>query len=239
MEKLTNPITCMVVDDDEVDRLTALYFLSNFPFFKVIGVYDSPVKALEAAADNLPDVLFLDVNMPEMSGLELRKQLLHIPACVFITSFADYALESFELEALDYLVKPFTADRFTKTAERLKDYMDLRHKSKLLAHSIGAETVFIKEGHTQVKLQLHEIIYLEALKDYTRIITSGKKHIVLSPLGSLIKENAFRHFIRIHRSYAVQKNYIKKIASGGIVLDNNVVLPVGRAYKEYLTGITT
>jgi two-component system LytT family response regulator len=239
MEKLTNPITCMVVDDDEVDRLTALYFLSNFPLFKVIGVFDSPVKALEAAADNLPDVLFLDVNMPEMSGLELRKQLLHIPACVFISSFTDYALESFELEALDYLVKPFTADRFTKTAERLKDYMELRRKSQLLAHSIGAETVFIKEGHTQVKLQLHEIIYLEALKDYTRIITSGKKHIVLSPLGSLIKEDAFRYFIRIHRSYAVQKNYIRKIAPGEIVLDNNVVLPVGRAYKESLTGITT
>lgn len=229
----------MVVDDDEVDRLTALYFLSNFSFIKVIGVYDSPLKALEAAANNLPDVLFLDVNMPEMNGLELRKQLLHIPACVFITSFADYALESFELEALDYLVKPFTADRFAKTMERLRDYMDLRRKSELLAHSIGAETVFIKEGHTQVKLQLHEIIYLEALKDYTRIITSGKKHIVLSPLGSLIKEDAFRHFIRIHRSYAVQKNYIKKIASGEIMLDNNIVLPVGRAYKEYLTSITT
>ena len=237
MEKLTNPITCIVVDDDEVDRLTALYFLSNFPFMKVVGVYDSPLKALEATANNLPDVLFLDVNMPEMSGLELRKQLLHIPACVFITSFADYALEGFELEALDYLVKPFTADRFTKTMERLGDYMALRRKSDLLAHSIGAETVFIKEGHTQVKLQLHDIIYLEALKDYTRIITDSKRHIVLSPLGNMIKDNAFRNFIRIHRSYAVQKNYIKKISSGEVELDNKIVLPVGRAYKESLTGI--
>lgn len=228
----------MVVDDDDIDRLTSLSFLNDYPFMEVIGAFDSPVAALTAAQQQAPDVLFLDIDMPEMSGLELRKQLLHIPACVFITSYPDYAVESFDMAALDFLVKPFKAERFAKTMGRLQQYMNIRHKADLLNHTLGADTIFIKDGNEQIKLQLHEVIYLEALKDYTGIVTAQRKYAVLSPLGNLIKEKAFRSFIRIHRSYAVQKNYIQKISSGEVLV-NGVLLPVGRSYKEVLKSINS
>jgi two-component system, LytTR family, response regulator len=229
-------ITCMVVDDDEIDRLTTVSFLKDYPFIEITGVFDSPVKALAAVQQQPPEVLFLDVDMPEMSGLELRKQLLHIPACIFITSYPDYAVESFEMAALDFLVKPFKAERFGKTIQRLQEYMNVRHKSELLNHTLGADTIFIKDGNEQVKLQLYEIIYLEALKDYTGIITTNRKYAVLTPLGTLIKEKAFSNFIRIHRSYAVQKHFVKKISSAEVVV-NDIVLPVGRTFKEALNSL--
>jgi DNA-binding LytR/AlgR family response regulator len=201
---MTQKITCFVVDDDNIDRLTTLSFLKEYPHTEVIGNYNSPEKALSAAQNKMPDVLFLDIDMPGMSGLELRQQLKQVPACVFITAYPDYAVESFEVAAFDFLVKPFTAKRFALTMERLEEFMRIRHKSELLNHTLGADTIFIKDGLQQVKLQLHEIIYLEALKDYTQIITPHHKYSVLSPLGTLIKERAFSSFIRIHRSYAVQ-----------------------------------
>ncbi len=234
---MNKKIGCMVVDDDTIDRLTTVSFLNDYPFIQLLGSFESPVQALDAANKLCPDVLFLDIDMPEMSGLELRKQLLHVPACVFITSYPDYALEGFDMAALDFLVKPFTAERFAKMMERLQQHALIRQKANLLEHTLGADTIFIKDGSEQIKLQLHEIIYLEALKDYTGIVTAQKKYAVLSPLGSLIKEKAFRSFIRIHRSYAIQKHFIKKISSGEVMV-NDIVLPVGRSFKDALKGLT-
>ncbi|MET0464886.1 MAG: LytTR family DNA-binding domain-containing protein, partial [Chitinophagaceae bacterium] len=171
-----------------------------------------------------------------MTGLELRREFLQIPACVFITAYPDYAVESFDLAALDFMVKPIKADRFRKTADRILEFLEIRHKAELLDHTLGAETIFIKDGHKQVKLNLHEIIYLEALKDYTSIVTTSGKHCVLSSIGNLLKEPAFHSFIRIHRSYAVQKNFIESISANEIRA-MNVRLPVGRNYKEVLTGL--
>ncbi len=226
----------MVVDDDEVDRLTVVAFLENYHFIEITGTSDSADAALMAAQNNPPDVLFLDIDMPGMNGLQLREQLPHIPACIFITSYPEYALEGFELEALDFLVKPFSSERFTKTITRLKEYLSIKEKAALLNHTLGAGTIFIKDGTQQIKLQLNEVIYLEALNNYTSIITPNRKYTVLTTLGGLIKEKPFYNFIRIHRSYAVQKHFIKKVSFGEVQVEN-IVLPVGRSYKEALNSI--
>jgi two-component system, LytTR family, response regulator len=210
-----------------------LSFCRRYPFLHIAGVYASAGEALQAATQSPPDVLFLDIDMPGMSGLELRNNLSHIPACIFITSYPDYAVESFEMAALDFLVKPFNAERFGKTMRRLQEYLQIRHKSELLDYTLGANTVFIKDGTEQIKLSMHEIIYLEALKDYTSIVTAKKKYCVLTMLGNLLKENSFKTFVRIHRSYAVQKNFIDKITAKEVFI-NNIALPVGRSYKEAL-----
>jgi two-component system LytT family response regulator len=233
MHPVTNKISCFLVDDDEVDMLTLLSFLEAYPFIEVTGRFASPTDALSAAQKTPPDVLFLDIDMPGMTGLQLREQLMHIPACIFITSYPDYALESFEMAALDFLIKPFSHDRFAKTIERLNEYLTIRKKAELLNHTLGADTIFIKDGANQVKLQLHEIIYFEALNNYTSIVTSSRKYAVLSTLSNLVKEKTFSNFIRIHRSYAVQKHFIKKISSAEVLV-GNVTLPIGRSYKHSL-----
>lgn len=227
---------CIIADDHEIDRLSVAAAIKRHPFMQVSGMYSSAEDALASVNKTLPDIAFLDIDMPGISGLELRKQLVDIPVCVFITSYPDYAVDSFELAALDFIVKPLKADRFAITAERIKTYLEIKHKAVLLDVTLGADTIFIKQGHEQVKLSLHEVIYLEALKDYTIIVTAQKKYSVLTSLGNLLKEKPFEQFIRIHRSYAVQKHFIERIKAQEITV-NNVVLPVGRNYKETVSKL--
>lgn len=233
---MTTQYTTFIIDDDEIDRLSIQHHVKKYPFLKITGIFENAETALVAAGKSLPDIVFLDVDMPGMSGLELRRQLSSIPACIFITSYPDYAVESFELAALDFIVKPIKSDRFAKTAGRIIEFFTIREKAKLLDHTLGADSIMIKDGYAQVKLQLHQVLYLEALKDYTSIVTTTGKHSVLASIGNLLKEPGFQSFIRIHKSYAVQKNFIEKIKAQEVYL-NNITLPVGRAYKDALTAL--
>jgi two-component system, LytTR family, response regulator len=227
----------IVVDDDEIDRLTVIAFLEHYPFVRVTGKFSSAEQALAAVADKKPDILFLDVDMPGMTGLQLREKLKDVPVCIFITSFPEYAVEGFEKEALDFLVKPITASRFAKTMERIQTWLVLHQKASLLSHTLGSDVVFIREGHHDIKIQLHEIQYLEAMKDYTAVITRKRKYMVATPMGSLIKEKPFEQFIRIHRSYTVPRHFIKSISSDEIELEGLIRLPVGRTYKTALASL--
>ncbi|MCB9034496.1 MAG: response regulator transcription factor [Chitinophagales bacterium] len=225
-------ISCFVVDDNFIDRKTTLAFLKQYEFIEILGEFESPVDALNAIEEQQPFVLFLDIDMPEMSGLDLRKQLMKIPACIFITSYPEYAVESFDVDALDFMVKPINKARFDKAIQRLVDYYTIKRKADILSHSLDTENIIIKQGSDQIKLQLYEILYLEAMKDYTAIVTNNKKYMVLDVLGNLIKNKAFKNFIRIHRSYAIQKHYVTKYNNNEIELDNNSTLPIGRSYKD-------
>jgi two-component system LytT family response regulator len=223
---------CIIVDDKEIDRLAVQGQLEKYPFMELAGSFASAEKALEhIRSAGAPDAIFLDVGMPAKNGLELRNELRTIPACIFITAHPQFALEGFELAALDYLVKPLKSDRFDRAMRRLQEYLELHYKAELLDFTLGENTLFIKDGFHQVKLQIQEIVYLEALKDYTGIITKHKKYCVLSPLGSLIKEKAFQSFVRIHRSYAVHRHAVSEISAKGIRV-NDILLPIGKSYKE-------
>ncbi|SDC89525.1 LytR/AlgR family response regulator transcription factor [Niabella drilacis] len=231
-----NAYSCIIVDDDEIDRLTTLSFVKKYPFLSVKGVYDNAAAALAEIEQTRPHILLLDVDMDGTNGLELRRQLLQVDACIFITSYPDYALESFELAALDFLVKPVKTDRFAASMQRLEEYLLLRKKSALLDHSLNGDTIFIKDGHEHIKIKAADILYLEALKDYTGIITRQKKHCVLASLGNLLKDPSFSSFIRVHRSYAVQKHFIDKITPQEIHI-SGISIPVGRSYKKALEKI--
>ncbi|WP_163400822.1 LytR/AlgR family response regulator transcription factor [Flavobacterium fluviatile] len=229
--------SCIIVDDDEIDRLTVLSFAKKFPVLDILGVFDSAEEALPFIENQKVDILFLDIDMPGLSGIDFRKKALEIPVCIFITAHPEHAVESFQIETLDFIVKPLKLDRFTQTMKRIEEFMEIKLKASLFEASIGGDTIYIKEGHEQTKVKLHEILYLEALKDYTLIVTERKRHCVLSSIGNLLKENHFQSFIRIHRSFAVQKQFIQKMNSTEIILNNNVSIPVGRSYKDNLNLI--
>ena len=230
-------LNCVVVDDDELDRLMVLSCLRNYPEIHVLEVFSSPVEALAFLEVNPVDLLFLDIDMPEMSGIELRKRISQSAICVFITSYPEHAVESFEVEALDFLVKPLKADRFRVTIERIHDYLEVREKAHLFESSLGGDTIVVKEGHTQTKIKLHSIYYLQAMKDYTLIFTTDKRHCVLGSLGNLLKETAFQSFVRVHRSFAVQKQAIEQIGMNELMLFNRKKIPVGRSYKENIQSL--
>jgi len=231
---MTNKYTCIIIDDDEIDRLTVISFAKKFPVLDILGVFESTEEAFSIIEKEKIDVLFLDIDMPGLSGIEFRKKALEIPVCIFITAHPEHAVESFEIETLDFIVKPLKLDRFAQTVNRIEEFIEIKLKASLFEASIGGDTIYIKEGHEQTKVKLHEILYLEALKDYTLIITDKKRHCVLSSIGNLLKENHFQSFIRIHRSFAVQKQFIQKINSSEILLNNNITIPVGRSYKDNL-----
>ena len=231
---MTKKYTCIIIDDDEIDRLTVLSFAKKFPVLDILGVFESAEEAVPFIEKEKVDILFLDIDMPGLSGIEFRKKALEIPVCIFITAHPEHAVESFEIETLDFIVKPLKLDRFSQTVSRIEEFMEIKLKASLFEASIGGDTIYIKEGHEQTKVKLHEILYLEALKDYTLIITDKKRHCVLSSIGNLLKEDHFQSFIRIHRSFAVQKQFIQKINSTEIILNNNISIPVGRSYKENL-----
>ncbi len=225
---------CIIVDDDEIDRLTVLSYVKKVDTINVIGVFDTVKEAFDCITKNTIDILFLDIDMPESSGLELRKQALTVPVCIFITAHPEHAVESFELNALDFIVKPIHANRFLQTISRINEFMDIKHKASLFETTMGDDIIYIKEGHQQTKIKLHDVLYLEALKDYTIIVTPQKRHCVLHSIGNLLKEPHFKLFIRVHRSYAIQKLAVQKIITNEVELINKILIPVGRSYKDNL-----
>lgn len=234
---LMKKFNCIIVDDDEIDRLMVLSFAKRFENLNIVGVYESAEDALLAIETNEIDILFLDIDMPGKSGMELRKQAKSIPVCIFITSHPEHAVESFELDTLDFIIKPIKFDRFSQTMQRVEEFMEIKQKAQLFESSIGGDTIYIKEGHEQTKVKLHDILYLEALKDYTLVVTDKKRHCVLSSIGNLLKETHFQSFVRIHRSFAVQKQYVKKINIHDLQLNNDVIIPLGRSFKDNLNFV--
>jgi DNA-binding LytR/AlgR family response regulator len=228
---------CIIVDDDELDRLTITAYAHKYPFLNITGVFDSADAALKVIEKENVDILLSDIDMPGTDGMDFRKKLMQVPVCIFITSYPDYAAESFELSALDFLVKPLKSERFASAMTRTLEYLEIKHKAALFEYSLGGDTVFIKDGHNHIKIALHQIIYLEALKDYTVIVTPSKNYCVLSAISNLLKEKSFQSFIRIHRSYAVQKHFINSISTQKVVV-SNISLPIGRTYKDNLDAIT-
>ena len=232
--KAYGKLNCIIVDDNEIDRLTVLSFAKKFSNLSILGSFSNSNAALTAIETNDVDILFLDIDLPQLSGVELRRKVIQVPVCIFITSHPEFAVESFELDTLDFIVKPLKFDRFENTMRRITDFFEMKNKASLFESSIGGDVIYLKEGHEQIKVKLHEILYLEALKDYTLVVTAQKRHCVLSNIGLLLKEVSFQSFVRIHRSFAVQKQFIDKINSHVIILNNNLAIPIGRSFKDNL-----
>lgn len=178
------------------------------------------------------DILFLDIEMPGKSGIELRKMAVHVPACVFISGHAEYAAASFDVDTLDFIVKPVRHERFEIAARRIHDYLGMRGKAHQFDLHFGEDHLTIKEGHDHRRVKMSDLIYLEALKDYTLLATLHRKHCIYSNLGSLLKTDPFLDFVRIHKSYAVRRQYVNRVSANEIMLNDGTLLPVGRAFKE-------
>ncbi|MEZ4876325.1 MAG: LytTR family DNA-binding domain-containing protein [Flavobacterium sp.] len=227
-------IRVIIVEDDELDRLLITSFVKRIEDFEVLAIYEDAESVLERNNFDDVDCMFLDIDLPGINGLSLRKELEKIPVCVFITSHPDYAVDSFEVDALDFLVKPINFERFEKTVQRIKDYLEINNKAELYDNYLGEDVIFIKVGNKEVKIKLHELNYLEGLKDYTLLVLNQQKYCVLSNIGKILQEERFKTFIRIHRSYAVQKSMIANYDNHNVELNSNVKLPIGRNFRKNL-----
>ncbi len=232
-------LTYLIVEDDEFDRFSLESEMEKFPFLRKIAACGHPLHAAELIAQRRPDILFLDVEMPGMTGVDLARLLRgQSILIVFITSHPEFAAEGFELEAFDYLIKPLTAERFARCAMRLRDFAAMREKACAFEKEQVAGTITIKQGHDKIKLQLGEIQYLEAMKDYTRVVTKDRQYLVLTTLSDLLDKLPVEKFVRIHRSYAVARDKVMGVMGNKVKMAASE-LPVGKLYRHALKGMLT
>jgi len=224
----------LIVDDEEIDRLAIESEADKFPFLRRIASCSHPLYAAELIHKYLPNVLFVDIEMPDMSGMELVKMFLNntmLP--VFITSHPEFAADSYDVNAFDYLLKPISSERFTRCAFRLRDFFQLQDKAFAFDKQQETDYIIIKQGYEKHRLSLRDILYLEAMKDYTRILVSGRQYLVLIPLSTMLEKIHSEKFVRIHRSFVVNLDKITEI-SGGKIFIGSIELPMGKLYKNSL-----
>ena len=226
----------LIIDDEDIDRLAISYYLKNYSFIEHKVSFSNSKDGLNYLKNNTADILFLDIDMPGINGLQLLKEIRGNVLCtILITSHPDFAVDSFELNAFDYIIKPLEKQRLDVCVKRLKEYLDLKAKAELFEHSFKNESILVKNGHSYVSIQPYEIVCLEALKDYTKLILLNNNSTTIhGNLGLTLRDKNFKHFIRIHKSYAIQKNYISIIKTNEIILTNGRTLPIGQNYRKDL-----
>ena len=226
------PISFLIVEDNRIDELALLSLTNQFAALKHIGTASNTIDAIAFVNSTRPDLVFMDIDIPGLSGLELARRIKSIvPICIFVTSHGEYALDGFELSALDYVVKPFTSERFAQTYKRLTEYREMKQQALAYEALIEKESLFIKEGYEKIRLLLSDIIYLEAMQDYTKVVTSTKKHMVNMPLSRFLEQFNDNIFLRIHRSYALLPSQVRELKTNEIIIKNGYCLPIGKTYR--------
>lgn len=222
------PYNCVIVDDEELARRLLANHLSQLHGFNLIASCASAIEASEMIKENHIDLLFLDIEMPVLTGLDFFRNLIQKPKVIFTTAYRDYALEGFELDAVDYLLKPITFARFFKAIEKFKlvKQQTITNDSPVTTPS---EFIFIRKDRKQVKVFFSDICYVESLKDYIKIHTDSQTHIVKYSLRTFLEALDSR-FIQTHRSYLVNTDKVTAYTSKDVEI-GAIEVPIGDAYK--------
>ncbi len=227
-------IKCALVDDEPLALDLLESYVKKTPFLQLVGKYPSALAAMKALHDQPIDLLFLDIQMPELSGLEFSQMIRPETRIVFTTAFSQYALEGFRANALDYLLKPISYKDFLEAADRALRWFELKENASSTT-DIENECIYVKSDYKLVQIKLKEILYVEGLKDYVKIYVENEPKAILSLMSMKMMEERLpsSHFIRVHRSFIVQKSKIKVVDRGRIVFGKEYI-PVSDSYKQEL-----
>ncbi|MFI5453533.1 LytR/AlgR family response regulator transcription factor [Pedobacter sp. UC225_61] len=228
---------CLIVDDNEIERDAIEMYLRKINTLDIRAVCSNGVEAAEILINEPIDIVFSDIDMPELSGMGLLKSIKNAPVFIFITSFTEYAAESFNLDALDFIVKPATFERLLKASTKAIEYLDLKKLANLNSNPVPiAETdthFFIKETKGFTRLNYDDVIYIESMGDFSKIYTANDKHITLVNLKNLERQlPAF--FIRVHKQYIINLNQVSTITNNEIILNYNNAVPVSLTNRQEL-----
>jgi DNA-binding LytR/AlgR family response regulator len=226
-------IRCIAIDDEPLALDIIENYISKLPELKLEGRYTNPLEALEVLNKNTVDLLFLDIQMSELSGIQLLKALPNPPVVIFTTAYQKYALEGYELDVADYLLKPIPFERFLKAVNKVKDLLSLQKNTA--EQNPLKDYIFVKSDYQLVKINLDDIIYIEGLKDYVKIF-AGTKPIFAHQNMKSIESKLTNDFLRIHKSYIISLKKIEAVQKN-MVRIAGLELPVGEMYKEQLFKI--
>lgn len=230
---------CIIIDDEPLAIDVLIDYCEKLDFLEVEGTFTNPLDALSLLTEKSVDLIFCDIDMPQMNGIEFINSLENRPLFIFTTAYSQYAVEGFDLNAVDYLVKPIPNHRFIKAVSRAKELMG--HKTKLPetnvfpSHGETAEQqkfIFVKAEYESVKINLDDIKYIQGLKDYLKIhiVNTNKTILTLMSFKEILDKLPLNQFIRVHKSFIVNVDFINTIQRNRIVIDD-MRIPIGESHK--------
>ena len=225
-------ISCIVVDDEPLALEVLSSFIARIPYLVLEGQYTDPFFAMEHLRKKKVDLLFVDIQMPDISGIELVKTLNNPPKIVFTTAYSSYAIEGFNLNAMDYLLKPIAFDRFLVAVNKVRDYMELSEAAQEIhqpEEKDVPEYMFVKSNYKDIKINFNEVLYIEGSEDYIKIHTTTKKVMTLLSMKGVMEKLPENQFIRIHRSFIVAIDKIESKSNERITIGKQS-LPIGASY---------
>ncbi|UYQ95210.1 LytTR family DNA-binding domain-containing protein [Chitinophaga horti] len=219
-------LRCMIIDDEPLARKGLREYLADTPGLELTGEYEHPAAALPALSADKPDLLFLDIRMPKINGVDFLRSLPHPPMVIFTTAHSEYALDAFELNVIDYLVKPFSFERYLKAVTKARDFA-ARHRPEQPA----ADHFFIKCDNKLEKVMYDDILFVEALQNYIAVHTKQRKFVTYLTFKAMEDYLPVSHFIKVHKSFIVSLNKIDSIDGQDVFVAGHQ-LPVSRSLKD-------
>lgn len=223
-------IKCILIDDEPLAIKVLENYFTNFSDFEIIGTFNNALEALEFINNNGVDAVFLDINMPMMTGFELISLIENKTRVIITSAFREFAVESYDLDVLDYLLKPIPLPRFVKCINKITAEFNLKNNIKIEYQRIDSH-IFIKVDKKMIKINIDEILFIEGMKEYIKVITVDKTYITHKSLTSLSDELPADRFIRIHKSYTIAIDKVKSIEGNRIQIQSYTI-PIGRNYSK-------
>lgn len=233
-QESVRPMYCIIIEDQPPAQRILKKYIKDIESLELLATFSNAIQAMEFLKTNVVDLLFLDIHLPKISGLDFLKTMTNPPHVILTTAFPDYALESYELSVVDYLLKPFSFQRFVKAIAKIpqKASVDTTVQEEQ-SNRQYATSLFIKSGYEHIKIVVDDILYIKSDGDYTELFFPKKKYLSSEPLRHWVELLDNNQFVRIQKSFVVNISKIEKIVGNQAYLTNQIQVPIGRAYKEH------
>lgn len=227
-------IKCLVIDDEPLALQQLASYVEKIPYFTLVAQCHGAVEAREIIDRERVDAIFLDINMPDINGMDFVKQLSAPPIVVFTTAYSEYAVDGYKVDAVDYLLKPFGLDDFKRAATKVKKRYELENNAAAQQPADDDDSIFLKTEHRVIRANIADIRYVEGMSEYLKIYIEGQRPIIMLLSMKKLEERLPSYFMRIHRSYIVNMKKVSEVSKSRVAIDADTVLPVGDIYKDAL-----
>ena len=233
-----NNIKCLAIDDEPLALRQLATYVEKIPYLQLVGACQSALEAKEIMDQEVIDAIFIDINMPDLNGMEFVKQMQVPPLVVFTTAYSEYAIEGYKVDAVDYLLKPFGLQDFQRAAQKVKHRFELEHRpvteeSSIVVDELDSDAMFLKSDYKTIRINISDIRYVEGMSEYLKIyLEDHKPLVVLLSMKRLEERLPSNSFMRIHRSYIINLRKILEVNKNRVILGEDAYLPIGDNYKE-------